>query len=132
MNIHFEKFTAVSVSVILIAVSVVGCAEMRNHPKLAVKEVMEQGFKGDQSMIKRVLSGQGSSADHQLLVSLTRELTLNTPSRGESTSWHDKTAALYAAAQSVATGQAGGMDSLKAAANCKACHSAHKPESSTK
>ena len=46
--------------------------------------------------------------------------------KGDDASWTAKTTALAAAAHEVAEKKAGAVDKLKAASDCKACHSVHK------
>jgi len=93
-----------------------------------VQQVMETGFKGKESLAARIGQGTSTAADRQLMVELTRQLTLHQAPMGDLASWSQKTAALHAAAKSVAAGHAAASDQWKAAANCKACHTAHKPE----
>jgi hypothetical protein len=97
-------------------------------PKLSTHEIMEQGFKGKMSAAARVGKGEGTKEDFKLLADLTRDLPLNKPELGDAASWKEKSTALAAAAQALAKGKAGALDEWKAAANCKSCHEAHKPE----
>ena len=118
------KLLAISLAT---AAFVAGCAT-KPKPAQTIEQVMETGFKGKESMCARVSKGEGSAADHMAMVDLTYQLTLNTPPRGDLKSWTEKTTALHAAAQSLAASQPGAMDAWKAAVNCKACHSVHKPD----
>jgi hypothetical protein len=95
---------------------------------LSVEQIMEDGFEGKESLNARIMKGQGTEADFKKMAHLTKELALNTPPKGDLTSWTEKTQALQAAAESLVAGKAGALDSFKTAVNCKACHSVHKPD----
>ena len=99
-----------------------------DKPKHSIKEVMEQGFKGKESPAARVGRGEGTAADFKLLAELTASLPLNAPPKGDAASWKEKSTALAKASKDLAAGKAGALEAWKAAANCKACHSAHKPD----
>lgn len=99
-----------------------------DKPKHSIKEVMEQGFKGKTSPAARVGKGEGTKDDFKLLADLTRNLPLNTPEMGDAKAWKTKATALAAAAKALADGKAGALEQWKEAANCKACHTDHKPE----
>lgn len=70
--------------------------------------------------------GQGNEADFKKMAFLTKELALNKPSKGDLSSWTEKTTALQAASESLVAGKPGALDGFKTAVNCKACHSVHK------
>jgi cytochrome c556 len=114
------------VSALLVA-SAVGCS-IRAKPEKTTKAIMEQGFKGKESLAARISQGQGSDADHLQMVELTRQLALNRPEKGNRASWRAKTDALYAAAVNLSARQPGAVDAWKTAVNCKACHSEHKAD----
>ena len=109
------------------AALVAGCAT-KPKPSQSIEQVMESGFKGKESLSAKISKGEGSAADHQTMVDLTYQLTLNTPTKGDLTSWTEKTTALHAAAKALAAQQPGALDGWKTASNCKACHSVHKPD----
>ncbi len=102
-----------------------GCS-IHAKPDQKTKQVMEEGFKGKESLCARIAQGQGADADFMHMVELTRQLALNTPPKGDVQSWRTKTDALYAAAVNLTARKPGAVDEWKAAANCKACHSVHK------
>jgi cytochrome c553 len=47
---------------------------------------------------------------------------------GDAAAWKTKATALAAAGKALAAGKAGALEQWKEAANCKACHTDHKPE----
>jgi hypothetical protein len=102
-----------------------GCATGTKATK-SIEQVMDEGFKGKESLSARVSKGQGSAADLKTMTELTYQLTLSTPPKGDLQSWKEKTAALHAAAKGLASGAPGAADAWKTAVNCKACHSVHK------
>jgi hypothetical protein len=109
----------------LTAASIAHAAE---KPKHTIKEVMKEGFKGKTSAAARVGKGEGTHEDFKLLAELTKDLPLNEPERGEAASWKSKSADLAAAAKMLLDGKPGAQEAWKTAANCKACHTEHKPE----
>ena len=116
----------VALAAALIA-AVSGCTST-SHPKasLSIEQIMEDGFKGKESLSARISKGQGNEADFKKMAMLTKELALNKPSKGDLASWTEKTRALQAAADSLVAGKPGALDGFKSAVNCKACHSVHK------
>ena len=116
----------VALAAALIA-AVSGCTST-SHPKasLSIEQIMEDGFKGKESLSARISKGQGNEADFKKMAMLTKELALNKPGKGDLASWTEKTRALQAAADSLVAGTPGALDGFKSAVNCKACHSVHK------
>jgi len=114
-------------AVLIAAVS--GCTSTSApKPALSIEQIMEDGFKGKESLSARISKGQGNDADFKKMAYLTKELALNKPSKGDLASWTEKTTALQAAAESLAAGKPGALDGFKTAVNCKACHSVHKAD----
>ncbi len=122
-----QKRILVSVAVAVAAV-VAGCSTLSSKPKYTTEQIMEQGFKGKESPAARVGRGEGTAADFKLLAELTASLPLNAPPKGDAASWKEKSTALAKASKDLAAGKAGALEAWKAASNCKACHSAHKPD----
>ena len=92
--------------------------------KPTIKEVMQACMKG--GLCKKVASGEGSADDKKKLAEMFTALHAAKPPKGEQASWDEKTNALLAAANDVIAGKEGAGAKLQAAANCMACHSAHK------
>ena len=122
-----QKRILVSVAVAVAAV-VGGCSTYSSKPQYTTEQIMEQGFKGKESPAARVGRGEGTAADFKLLAELTASLPLNAPPKGDAASWKEKSTALAKAGKELAAGKAGALEAWKAASNCKACHSAHKPD----
>jgi hypothetical protein len=94
-------------------------------PKYKIKDVMKAALKGP--LLKKVASGDASEAEkkelHEMLVALSK----NSPPKGEADSWKELTGALVKAGQAAVEGTEGAGEMLTKAANCKACHTNHKP-----
>ena len=96
--------------------------------KYTVQEVMKAIHKGEDNIGKRAVKGAASKEDIARLAEYYESLPLNDPPRGEMASWKEKTGALVKASLALKAGEAGAVDLYKNAANCKACHTAHRPE----
>ncbi len=97
-------------------------------PKYTTKEVMKALHKGQDNIAKHVSSGQGSKEEIDKLVEYYASLPLNEPPKGDKESWSAKSTALFKAAQELKAGKPNALAGYKQAVNCKACHSAHKPD----
>lgn len=96
-------------------------------PKFKIKEVMKKCMAdGGPKLCSKVATGAANDAEKKELVELFTALAANKPPKGEEASWKELTGALVAAAKECAEGKEGGPEKLKKAANCGACHKAHK------
>lgn len=93
-------------------------AQAADKPKHSIKEVMKIAHKG--GLMKKVADGNASDEEKKQLVELYESLAANKPPKGDDADWKMRTDALLTAAKA-ADGKA-----LQKAANCKACHEAHK------
>lgn len=94
-------------------------------PKHTIKEVMKVALKG--GLQKKVLSGDATDEEKKQLLDMYVSLVESKPPKGEMSSWHNLAGGAALAAAKVVVGREGALDELKAATNCKACHSQHKP-----
>ena len=94
-------------------------------PKHKIKDVMKVCMK--EGLCKKVASGEASDEEKEKLVEMFAALAKNKAPKGDAKSWEEKTAALLKAAKECAEGKDGAGKALQAAANCAACHKAHKP-----
>jgi len=92
------------------------------------KEVMTASNKGKDSLWAKVTGGKGTDDDAKKLADLYEALSKAKAPQGDEKSWTSKTSALAAAAKDFADKKPGAMEKLKAAGECKACHSVHKPK----
>lgn len=96
----------------------------QDDKKVAIKEVMKVAMKG--GLCKKVADGQANDEEKKKIAGLFAALHENKPPKGEQTSWDEKTKALVDAADAVLAGKEGAGEKLRMAANCNACHMAHK------
>ncbi len=89
---------------------------------------MQAIHKGRDNIGKRAADGLASKEDIAKLAEYYEALPLNEPPKGEMASWKEKTAAMVKASRALKAGESGAAETYKAAANCKACHTAHRPE----
>lgn len=97
-------------------------------PKYTLGEIMSKGHKGNNSLLKKVTTGKATPDETKRLVEYYQAMVLHAPPKGEEKSWKEKTAALVKASEAVAAKKSGAVAMLEKAVNCKACHSAHKPD----
>lgn len=93
--------------------------------KISNEQVMKDAFKN--KLIQKVAKGEGSAEDAKNLHGLLVALSKNEPPKGDAESWKQLTGALVKASQGVLDGDKEAGAALGKAANCKACHSKHKP-----
>lgn len=98
-----------------------------------IHDIMEVGMKGDRktetpSLTKKVLSGDASIDEKKDLLAMFLSLEKFKVEKGEQEAFDKKADALTDAMIGVMVGVDGSLDKLEEAANCKACHSAHKPD----
>lgn len=93
-------------------------AQAADKPKHSIKDVMKIAMKG--GLNKKVADGGASDDEKKQLVELYEAMAAATPKKGDAADWKAKCDALVAAAK------ANDGKALLKAANCKACHDAHK------
>ena len=116
-----------TVAAALLAGANLASADKGEHHE-AFEEIMKKGFKGKTSLVGKASAGKASAAEIKKLQGMLSKLASLKPPKGSTDSWKSKTAALIKAGNLVAKGDAKGGAALKKAANCKACHKAHKPD----
>ena len=84
--------------------------------------------KGTDPVCKRAQDGKATKEELHGLVECYKAMAAVKPPKGDDASWKDKTGKLLAAAQALQSGAPDGAAKYKEAVNCKACHSAHKPD----
>jgi hypothetical protein len=109
------------------AVVSLALADQDKTPKYTVEEIMKALHKGDDSVGKKVLKGQGKQADFDKLVEYYTSLPLNDPPQGDPEGWKQKTTAVLNAAQALKDGKPGALDQYTKAVSCKDCHSIYRP-----
>lgn len=119
-----RQLLMIALAVALVGATSLAVAEGEGEPKYTRKQVMQKAMKA--GLCKKVASGQGTAEDAKMLLELFKALAANKPKKGDEESWKEKTGALVKAAQQVVDGKEGGTAALGKAANCKACHTAHR------
>ena len=92
-------------------------------PKHTIKEAMKLH---KDKLHEKVISGEASAEEKQLLLDVYISMAESTPKKGDAESWHELTDVLVIAAAKAVVGRDDASDSLKAASNCMACHKLHK------
>lgn len=132
-SIKYALTGAVAVA-LLVSLSTITAAEKgkgKGEAKSKIAQVMakcHKAPKGEDPVCAKASKGTASKEDLAGLVQGYTTLTTCKPPQGEEASWKEKTAALLKAAQDLQAGKAGAVDTYKAAVNCKACHSVHRPQ----
>ena len=123
MKIRF--FTSVFVS---LALFIPAFADDDDHK--TIEKVMKEGLKGDDSPFGKIKAGTATAEDYSTLYELARTLRGTTAPKGEQAGYDEKVAAFIKAAGAAHYADAAPefVSALKEAANCKACHSDHKPD----
>ncbi len=84
--------------------------------------------KGVDPVCKKAIDGKASKDELAKLVAGYKAMTTAKPPKGDEASWKEKTGKVLEAAIALEKGAADGAAKYKEAVNCKACHSAHKPD----
>jgi hypothetical protein len=94
--------------------------------KAQMKEIMLVGHKNDDAIVKKVAAGKATAEEKAKLLEYYKTLAMLEPSRGSKESWTEKTGAAVKAAQALVDGAPNAAALVKAASDCKGCHSVHK------
>lgn len=108
-------------------VSTLNAAEGGNPTKKFMKQY-HKAPKGVDPICKKAIDGKASPAELAGLVAGYKAMCSAKPEKGDEASWKDKTGKLLEAAMALQKGAPDGAAKYKEAVNCKACHSAHKPD----
>lgn len=84
--------------------------------------------KGTDPVSKRAAVGKATREELKALAEGYHAMIKAKPPEGEMASWKEKTTKVAAAADLLVKGDPAGPERYKEAANCKACHDAHKPK----
>jgi hypothetical protein len=91
---------------------------------LSIKDAMKEHKKG--GLKDKVLEGKASDEEKKKLVDIYTQMAKNKPPKGADDSWKKLNDALIKASKEIVDGKPNGIEDLKKAVNCGACHSAHK------
>ncbi len=93
-----------------------------------IETIMDKAHKGDPSLFKQVVSGKATKDQAKELLDLYTDLGKNKPPKGSESDWKKRCDALVTSAKDVVAEKPGATKALATAANCKACHTVHKPD----
>lgn len=116
-----------AVLAVSVFVSTLSAAEGSNPTKKFMKD-FHKAPKGVDPICKKATDGKATPAELAGLVAGYKAMTTAKPPKGDEASWKEKTGKVYEAAMALQKGAADGAAKYKEAVNCKACHSAHKPD----
>jgi hypothetical protein len=120
-----RSFGVLMLTATAIVFSPLAATNQAAEPKHSIKDVMQNGHR--MGLLRKVLDGQASAEEKSTLLDYYVSLTESAPPRGSAEEWTAKTNAVVVAAAKVVTGREGATDALRAATNCMACHSVHRP-----
>lgn len=117
--------TACAIAALL---STASAAEEKEDPVKVFMRDYHKAPKGTDPVCKKAADGHASKDELTKLVAGYKMMTTAKPPKGELASWKEKTTKVLAAAEALKAGKADAAAKYKEAVNCKACHSAHKPD----
>ena len=91
----------------------------------AIKKAMKTAMK--EGLLKKVSKGEANDDEKEQLHKLLTEMAKVEAPKGDQDEWEERTKALVDAAKAAVDGKDGAGAALTKAANCKECHTAHKP-----
>lgn len=97
----------------------------------AIKQAMKfahKAPKGEKKLCEKIVDGTADEADVKKTLGLYKAMLDVKPPEGDQAAYKEKTAKLIAATEEVIAKKPDAGAHYKEAANCKACHSDHKPK----
>lgn len=110
-----------------IFISNLQAADGNNATKQFMKD-FHKAPKGVDPVCRKAADGKASKDEIAKLVAGYKAMCSAKAPKGDDASWKEKTGKLLEAAMALQKGAADGAAKYKEAVNCKACHSAHKPD----
>ncbi|TVP99965.1 MAG: hypothetical protein EA381_08430 [Planctomycetaceae bacterium] len=108
----------------LVGTSQTSVAQEPDAAKPTIKDVMKSGHKD--GLLKKILDGDATQQEKQELLDLYITMFELKPEKGDIESWQRLAGGAALAAAKVVVGRPDGLETLKVATNCKACHDPHK------
>ncbi len=124
------KLTRILPALFAVAAIAISTAVVADENHEILEKVMKEGLKGDDSPLAKVLDGAASKSETKSLAKLIKTMEGTKAPKGDQAAYDAKVAELIAAMDAVAGGDTGeaALGRLDKAANCKACHTDHKPK----
>ena len=127
----FVVATAILTLGALLAVNVTVAEEKKEEKPMSTHDIMEKGFKGGKSLLRKVTSTKDDPTEEEVktFLKMLKDLNKNKPEKGDVESWKKLTEAMLKPMEDIAKGEDVKKNqlALKKAANCGKCHKAHKP-----
>ncbi len=112
---------------VVLAVALGGLKSLRAADEIPIKDVMKKAHTGKPTLLAKATGAKATDDDKKMLLELYEALGKNKPPKGDEDEWKKRTEAIVAAAKDLVEGTKGAGAKLTKAANCGACHKAHKP-----
>lgn len=103
-------------------------ADAKDDPIKQAMKTYHKAPKGTDPISKRAGDGRATPAELKGMIAAYSAMAKAKPPKGDDVSWKAKCEKLLAGTQALASGAPDGAAKFKEAVNCKACHSAHKPD----
>jgi hypothetical protein len=113
-------------SALIIATSLVFAAD--DNPIKKAMACAHKAPQGEKKICEKIVGGTASDTEVKAALDAYKAMADCKPPRGDEAAFKEKVAKLIGATEDVLAKKSGAADSYKAAVNCKACHSEHKPE----
>lgn len=129
MHMHFSKLAALAA--LALAGGILLQPTLAADDKDVIKDAMKKYHKapeGTEPTCKKAVDGKASADEIKKLVESYKAMAKVKPPKGDDASWKEKMTKLVAAAEGLSKGGPEASAKYKEAVNCKACHSAHKPD----
>jgi len=95
--------------------------------KPSIKEIMKTTHKGDDSIVKQIAAGKGTSTQLSEILTDYKLLAELEPPRGSKQDWKERTGKVISATEALQSGDKSAVATFKTATTCKNCHELHKP-----
>jgi len=93
-----------------------------------VMKTLHKAPKGVDPVSKKAADGKATPEELKRLVDGYAKMAKTSPLKGDAASWKEKTSTLLAATKDLQAGKDMALDKFREAVNCKACHTAHRPD----
>ncbi len=113
-------------SAFIVAASLVFAAD--DNPIKKAMACAHKAPQGEKKLCEKIVGGTASEAEVKAALDAYKAMLDCKPPKGEQAAFKDKTAKLIAATEAVLAKKEGASAGYKAAVDCKACHSEHKPD----
>lgn len=91
-----------------------------------IERVMNQGFKGDSSLVHKAAAGTATTGELDRLTDLLRSLPNGSPPRGGNVQFQRRVDRITGLSRTLAGGDARALAPFRAAVDCKSCHESHR------